>query len=127
MTEVTHGDLAVALHDVDLDVLGARLNDFEQALDRELDGLVPRQVVLVVLFEEFADGFGGPTNSVCLQIRLSYRMGTSRCRPPLYLPCTVDASRLSLVEPGSGVVGVETDDEGRHSEWPDTSRLCVFL
>ena len=38
--KAAYADLAVALHDVDLDVLRACLNNLEQALDCELDGLV---------------------------------------------------------------------------------------
>lgn len=38
----THSNLSVALHDSDLNVFGARLNDFEQALYSKLDALVSR-------------------------------------------------------------------------------------
>lgn len=45
----THPDFAVSLHDSNLNVLGSSLHDFEQTLDRELDGFILCQVVLVVL------------------------------------------------------------------------------
>ena len=62
----THCDFAVALHDTNLDVLRACLDNLEQTLDCQLDGVVAAKVILVVLLEEFTNGFGGPTNCVGL-------------------------------------------------------------
>jgi hypothetical protein len=53
----TNGDFAVSLHDADLNVLGASLYNLQKTLHGELDALIARQIVFVVLFEEFADGF----------------------------------------------------------------------
>jgi hypothetical protein len=55
MATVAHLQLAEAVHDGDLDILGARLDDLEQRLDCQLDRLVPRHVVPMVLLEELAD------------------------------------------------------------------------
>lgn len=59
---VTDLDFAVPVHDANLDVLRARLDNLEERLDCQLDRLVPRQVVPVVLLEELADRLRRPTD-----------------------------------------------------------------
>ena len=56
--EKTHSDLAIALHDTDLDVLRSRLNDFQQTFDRQLDTLLPCEIVLVILLQKLPHSFG---------------------------------------------------------------------
>ena len=63
---MTHRDFSVTLHHADFNVLGAGLNNFKQALDREFDGLIARHVVPMVLLQELSDGFRRTTNSICL-------------------------------------------------------------
>lgn len=53
----THSNLPITLHNADLDILGTRLYDLQKTLDGEFDALFACEVVFVVLFEEFADGF----------------------------------------------------------------------
>lgn len=62
----TYSDLAVALHDVYLDVLGTSLNDLEQALDGQFDCLIPSHVVFMVLLQELTDSLRRAANGVCL-------------------------------------------------------------
>ena len=63
---VTHRNLSIALHDADLDVLCTGLHNLEQALHCELDGVISRHIVLVVLLQEFANGFRRTTDRVRL-------------------------------------------------------------
>ena len=48
-------NLAEAVHHADLDVLCSGLDDLEERLDGKLDGLIPCEIVPVVLLEELAD------------------------------------------------------------------------
>jgi hypothetical protein len=54
--KLAHRDLAVSLHDRQLDVLGSGLHHLEQTLDGQLDGLCPVEVLLPVLLKELSDG-----------------------------------------------------------------------
>lgn len=51
---MTYGDFAIAFHYTDLNVLCAGLYDFEKRLDRELDGVLAGEVILVVLLKELS-------------------------------------------------------------------------
>ncbi len=51
---MTYSDFAIALHYADLNVLCAGLYDFEQRLDRKLDGVLTGEIVLVVLLKELS-------------------------------------------------------------------------
>lgn len=46
---MTYRDLAIALHDADLDVLGPRLYYFQQALDSKFNSVITTQVIFVIL------------------------------------------------------------------------------
>jgi hypothetical protein len=48
----THCDDAVLLHDCNLDVLCARLNNLEQTLHSKFDSLIPSELVLVVFLQK---------------------------------------------------------------------------
>lgn len=69
----THRHHAIALHHTDLDILGARLHDLEQALDGELDCVGARQLFGVVFLEEFADRLGRAAdgNGLCISTAFS--------------------------------------------------------
>jgi hypothetical protein len=54
----TYRDLSVTLHHGDLNVLCSSLYDFEQTLDGQPNRIVPRLVLLVVLFQKLSDGLG---------------------------------------------------------------------
>ena len=61
-----YGNLPIALHDANLDILRACLYNFQQTLYSQLDTLLARQIVFVILFQEFTDGFGRPAYGICL-------------------------------------------------------------
>lgn len=63
-----HLDRLARGHDSNLDVLGARLHDFQQRLDGEGDGLLAVHVFDVVAFEEFADGLARAADGVCFPV-----------------------------------------------------------
>lgn len=64
----THLNLVKPVHHRNLNVLGSRLHDLQQGLDGELDGLVSREIVSVVLLEELSDRFRGASDGVGLQV-----------------------------------------------------------
>lgn len=55
MREATNRDLGIALHNGDLNVLRARLDNLKQALYGQLNRLVSCHLILVVLLQEFPD------------------------------------------------------------------------
>ena len=59
----TDRGLAVALHHGDLNVLGTGLYDLEQTLDRQPDRIIPRLVLLVILFQKLSDSLGRSPDS----------------------------------------------------------------
>lgn len=65
---LTHRDHAVPFHHADLNVLRTSLDDLEQRLDRELDRLLPVELLGVVLLEKLADGLGRPANGAGLDL-----------------------------------------------------------
>lgn len=64
----THGDLAVALHNADLDVFRASLDDLKETLHCQLDGIIASEIVFVVLLEELTHGLGRSTDCVGLTV-----------------------------------------------------------
>lgn len=52
----TDRDFAVLLHYADFNVLCTSLYNLQKTLDGEFDALLAREVIFVVLFEEFAHG-----------------------------------------------------------------------
>lgn len=92
----------------DLDVLGARLDDFQQGLYRQLYSVFIAEIVYIVFFQEIADGLGGAANG----------MG---------LPRVEDAGGFCLVQLGDGVVRVEAGDDGGDSKGTDAAGLGVAL
>lgn len=66
---IAYRDFAIALHDADLDILCSSLHDLEQALHSQLDGILSRHVVFVILLKELANGLRGATYRVGLQYR----------------------------------------------------------
>lgn len=104
----THPHDAVALHDRNLNVLRAGLDDLEQRLDGELDGELAVEVLGVVLLQELADGLGRTANGA-------------------RLPGRVDSRGLGHEQVRHSVVGVKADDEGRDTERAHTTRLGVLL
>jgi hypothetical protein len=101
------------------------LYNLQKTFDGELDALVPREVILVVLFEEFAYGFRRPADGVGLRPQMETAIIGHRGWT--HLPSAIYSTRFSLVEARPGVMGVEANDEGGYPEWSDTSGLCVFL
>ena len=101
-------DLAEALDDGEVDVLGAGLDDLEQAADRQLDRRRRVLVRLPVLLEELADRLG-------------------RMPDRVRLPRRVDARGLRQIETRRRVVLVEADDETRDAERADTAGLGIAL
>lgn len=62
----------------------------------------------MILFQEFTDGFGASADGVCF-------------------PRRVHSAGLGLVEFGLGIVGIETDDQGRNTKGTYTTGLGVPL
>jgi len=58
MAVSTHRDHPISLHHADLDILRSSLNHLQQGFDCELDRIVPRKVVGVILLKEFSDSLG---------------------------------------------------------------------
>lgn len=63
----THPDFAKPVHDGEVNVFRAGLDDFEQRFDGELDHLVARHVGFPVLFQELADRLARPADRVGLR------------------------------------------------------------
>jgi hypothetical protein len=104
----SHRHLAIAFLDTDLDIFGPSLHDLQQALYSQLNRLLSCHIVLVILLQEFADGLRGTTDRGCF-------------------PCTIDSTRLCLVQPWPGIMRVEPDNKRRNTERANTPRLCVAL
>ena len=98
----------MTFHEGDFDIFGAGLDDFEQTLDGEFNRVLFGEVVCVVFLEEFADGFGGSTDGVCL-------------------PSRVHATRFRLEQLWLCVIRIEPDDQGRNAKGTDTAGLGVLL
>jgi len=64
--QFTHCDLSVAFHYTDFNVFGTSLYYFQQTLDCQFDSLFSWKIVLVILFEEFADSFWGTSDGIGL-------------------------------------------------------------
>lgn len=54
----TDRNLVVPVQYAYLDVFRTRLDDLQQAFDRQFDGLLPRHVILVVFLQELPNSFG---------------------------------------------------------------------
>jgi hypothetical protein len=62
----TDRDLVVPIQYAYLDVFGTRLDDFEQAFDRQFDRLLLRHIIFVVFLQELSYSLGRTTNGVGL-------------------------------------------------------------
>jgi hypothetical protein len=62
----THRDFSITFHNTDFDVFCTGLHDLQKALNCELDTLVARHIVFVILFQEFPNSFGRSTDSIGL-------------------------------------------------------------
>jgi hypothetical protein len=128
--EDTHCDFSIALHHADLDILRACLYNLKQALYSQLDTLLPRQIVFVVLLQEFTDGFGRAANGIRLfrtRVLLSVLGGRKKMGDITHLPSTVDTTGFCLVQSRSVVIRVEANDESGDAERTNTTRLGVPL
>ncbi len=104
-----HLEWLVASADRNLDVLGARLDDFEEGTNTQLDTGIVRvgRLVRVVLLQELSDCVGAAADGV-------------------RLPLVVGAARVGLVQVRGAVI-VEADNDRRQAEWTSTTALGVFL
>ena len=52
------------LHNCNFNILGASLDDFQERLDGEFDGLFTVHILLVVSLQEFSDGLAGSADGI---------------------------------------------------------------
>jgi len=66
MSTNTDRNLVVPIQHAYLDVFGTRLDDFEQAFDRQFDRLLPRHIIFVIFLQEFPHSLGRTSDGVGL-------------------------------------------------------------